>query len=137
MKNDIAYLKIAEVWAQCSYATKRQVGAVIVKDLQIISDGYNGTPPGFPNVCEDQNGDTYPYVYHAETNALMKLAKSTQSSNGATMYLTIPPCLNCAKIIAQAGIVRLVYANKTNKTEGLNFLADLGIEIKHLPIWEI
>jgi len=129
MKNDIQYLKIAEIWAQSSYAKKRQVGAVIVKNLTIISDGYNGTAPGFPNICEDETGQTLDHVLHAETNAIMKLAKSTQSSDGATMYITIPPCLNCAKIIAQAGIVRIVYAKRTNKTEGLEFLIRAGIQI--------
>lgn len=134
MKNDEQYLRMAQVWASCSSATKLKVGCLIVNDLTIISDGYNGTPHGFDNLCEDEStGKTFPHVLHAESNAIAKLARSTQSSDGATMYITVPPCLECAKLIIQAGIKRVVYGARwvKPKTEaGLALLAEAEIEVE-------
>jgi len=109
VKLDMRYLEMAQIWATNSYCTRRQVGALIVKEKMIISDGYNGTPSGFENVCEDEDGKTKPYVLHAEANAITKVAKSNNSSNGATLYVTASPCLECAKLIIQAGIKRVVF----------------------------
>ena len=130
-KYDIAYLKMAMEWAKLSYCKRRQVGALIVKDRMIISDGYNGTPTGFENVCEDDNNYTKWYVLHAEANAIMKVAASTQSSLGATLYITLSPCKECSKLIFQSGIRRLVYHKEYKDKEGLNFLKKAGLEITH------
>ena len=119
---------MASIWAENSYCTRRQVGALIVKDKMIISDGYNGTPSGFENICEDENGVTKPYVLHAEANAITKIARSSNSSNGATMYVTASPCIECAKLIIQAGIKRVVYAEEYRSQDGLNLLRRVGIE---------
>lgn len=129
-KFDRSYLEMARVWARNSYCTRRQVGALIVKDRMIISDGYNGTPSGFENVCEDENGVTKPYVLHAEANAITKVAKSGNSSLGATMYVTASPCIECAKLIIQAGISRVVYSEDYRSSEGLDLLRRAGIEVE-------
>lgn len=129
-KFDRSYLEMARVWARNSYCTRRQVGALIVKDRMIISDGYNGTPAGFENVCEDENGVTKPYVLHAEANAITKVAKSSNSSLGATMYVTASPCIECAKLIIQAGITRVVYSEDYRSSEGLDLLRRAGIEVE-------
>ena len=126
---DKSYLDMAEVWSRNSYCKRRQVGALLVKERMIISDGYNGTPVGFDNICEDEEGKTYPYVLHAEANAITKVAKSGNSSIGATMYVTTSPCLECAKLIIQAGITRLVYSNKYHRTDGVDLLTKAGIEV--------
>jgi dCMP deaminase len=126
---DKSYLDMAEVWSKNSYCKRRQVGALLVKERMIISDGYNGTPVGFDNVCEDEEGKTFPYVLHAEANAITKVAKSGNSSIGATMYVTTSPCLECAKLIIQAGITRLVYRNKYHRTDGVDLLTKAGIEV--------
>ena len=131
-KFDHSYIKMAHVWAENSYCERRKVGALIVKDRMIISDGYNGTPAGFENVCEDDNGDTKPYVLHAEANAITKVAKSHNSSQGATLYITDSPCIECAKLIIQAGINRVVYSRKYRITDGLDLLERAGIEMDHL-----
>ena len=130
-KYDIAYLKMAMEWAKLSYCKRRQVGALIVKNRMIISDGYNGTPTGFENVCEDDDNYTKWYVLHAEANAIMKVAASTQSSLGATLYITLSPCKECSKLIFQSGIRRLVYHKEYKDKEGLNFLKKAGLEITH------
>ena len=129
-KFDKSYLEMARVWARNSYCARRQVGALIVKDRMIISDGYNGTPAGFENVCEDENGVTKPYVLHAEANAITKVAKSGNSSLGATMYVTASPCIECAKLIIQAGISRVVYSEDYRSSEGLDLLRRAGIEVE-------
>lgn len=128
-KFDIAYLKMALEWAKLSYCKRKQVGALIVKDRMIISDGYNGTPSGFENQCEDENGKTHWYVLHAEANAILKLAASTQSAKGATLYITLSPCKECSKLILQAGISRLVYIDEYSDDEGISFLKGHNIEI--------
>ena len=133
LKYDQAYLKMAQIWGQLSYCERKKVGALIVKDRMIISDGYNGTPSGFENVCEDENYHTKWYVLHAEANAILKVAASTQSCNGATLYITLSPCKECSKLIHQAGIKRLVYATTYKDTSGLDFLKKAGIELFHLP----
>ncbi|MFA5849610.1 MAG: dCMP deaminase family protein [Bacteroidales bacterium] len=129
---DKSYLEMAAVWAKNSYCKRRQVGALLVKDRMIISDGYNGTPSGFENVCEDEDGHTKAYVLHAEANAITKVAKSSNSSEGATMYVTTAPCLECSKLIIQAGIKRLVYRDNYRITDGIDLLARVGIEIVNL-----
>ncbi|MDP3453743.1 MAG: dCMP deaminase family protein [Bacteroidales bacterium] len=129
---DKSYLDMAEIWAKNSYCKRRQVGALLVKERMIISDGYNGTPVGFENICEDEAGGTKPYVLHAEANAITKVAKSGNSSMGATMYVTTSPCLECAKLIIQAGITRLVYRNSYRVTDGIDLLVRAGIEIVNL-----
>ncbi len=131
-KFDSSYLKMAQVWAENSYCDRRKVGALIVKDRMIISDGYNGTPSGFENICEDEDGNTKAYVLHAEANAITKVAKSHNSSQGATLYITDSPCIECAKLIIQAGISRLVYSRKYRITDGLDLLERAGIEIDHI-----
>ena len=131
-KFDRSYLKMAAVWAQNSYCQRRQVGALIVKDRMIISDGYNGTPSGFENVCEDEDGNTKPYVLHAEANAISKVAKSNNSSEGATLYITSSPCVECAKLIIQAGINRVVFSNEYRITDGIDLLKRAGIEIVYI-----
>jgi len=128
-KFDKAYLKMAQEWAKLSYCERKQVGAIIVKDRMIISDGYNGTPSGFENCCEDENGKTHWYVLHAEANAILKLAGSTQSAKGSTLYLTLSPCKECSKLILQAGIEKLVYINAYSDDEGIAFLKNHNIEI--------
>jgi len=126
---DRSYLKMAAIWAQNSYSERRQVGAILVKDRMIISDGYNGTPSGFENVCEDENGNTKPYVLHAEANAITKVAKSNNSSEGATLYITSSPCLECAKLIIQAGIKRVVFSDDYRLADGIELLIRAGIEV--------
>ncbi len=129
-KFDEKYLRMAAIWAENSYCKRRQVGALIVKDRMIISDGFNGTPSGFENVCEDENGITRPYVLHAEANAISKVAKSGNSSEGATLYVTASPCIECAKLIIQAGIKRVVYRDEYRLTDGIDLLAKAGIEVE-------
>ncbi len=131
-KFDKAYLEMAAVWARNSYCKRRQVGALIVKDRMIISDGYNGTPSGFENVCEDENGVTKPYVLHAEANAITKVAKSGNSSQGATLYVTASPCVECAKLIIQAGIRRVVYKDSYRLNDGIELLQRAGIEVEQV-----
>ena len=128
-KYDVAYLKMALEWAKLSYCKRKQVGALIVKDRTIISDGYNGTPSGFENCCEDDNNQTKWYVLHAEANAILKISRSTQSCEGATLYLTLSPCKECSKLIFQSGIKRVVYIQDYSDNEGLVFLKDAGVEI--------
>ncbi len=129
---DIAYLKMAKEWAKLSYCKRKQVGALIVKDKMIISDGYNGTPTGFENICEDEQNDTKWYVLHAEANAILKVASSTQSCKGATLYITMSPCKDCSKLIHQSGIKRVVYANGYKDNSGLEFLEKAGVEITYI-----
>ncbi len=131
-KFDLSYLEMAQVWAKNSYCKRTQVGALIVKDRMIISDGYNGTPSGFENVCEDETGATKPYVLHAEANAITKVAKSGNSSEGATLYVTASPCLECSKLIIQAGIKRVVYHEDYRITDGIDLLRRAGIEVQQL-----
>ena len=128
-KFDASYLEMASVWAKNSYCKRRQVGAIIVKDRMIISDGYNGTPSGFENVCEDDNGVTKPYVLHAEANAITKVAKSGNSSEGATHYVTASPCMECSKLIIQAGIKRVVYRDEYRILDGVELLRRAGVEV--------
>ena len=132
MKFDHSYLAMAEIWAQNSYCKRRKVGALLVKDRTIISDGYNGTPSGFENVCEDENGVTKPYVLHAEANAITKVAKSGNSSAGATLFVTASPCAECAKLIIQAGIRRVVYRDAYRLTDGIDLLERAGIEVEQI-----
>ncbi len=129
---DKRYLEMATIWASNSYCKRRQVGALIVKDKMIISDGYNGTPAGFENICEDENGETKPYVLHAEANAITKVAKTNNSSDGATLYVTSSPCLECSKLIIQSGIKRVVYSNRYRKIDGLDLLVRAEIEIEYI-----
>ncbi|MBP5484767.1 MAG: dCMP deaminase family protein [Bacteroidaceae bacterium] len=129
---DHRYIKMAHIWSENSYCTRRQVGALIVKDKMIISDGYNGTPTGFPNVCEDDNNVSLPYVLHAEANAITKIARSGNNSDGATLYVTDSPCIECAKLIIQSGIRRVVYDREYRLTDGVNLLRQAGIEVLHL-----
>lgn len=133
---DKRYIRMASIWAENSYCTRRQVGALIVKDKMIISDGYNGTPAGFENVCENEDGFTKPYVLHAEANAITKIACSNNNSYGATMYVTASPCIECAKLIIQAGIKRVVYGEKYRLTDGIDLLERAGIETVFLDIKE-
>jgi dCMP deaminase len=130
---DRRYLRMADIWAENSYCVRRQVGALIVKDKMIISDGYNGTPSGFENVCEDEDGLTKPYVLHAEANAITKIARSGNNSDGATLYVTDEPCIECAKLIIQAGIRRVVYKREYRLHAGLELLRRAEIEVLHLP----
>lgn len=136
-KFDKAYLKMAQEWAKLSYCKRKQVGALIVKDRMIISDGYNGTPSGFENCCENEEGKTHWYVLHAEANAILKLAASTQSAKGATLYLTLSPCKECSKLILQAGITRLVYVNEYSDDDGISFLKNHNIEIEQISDVEL
>lgn len=131
---DQRYLKMALIWAQNSYCKRRQVGALLVKDKMIISDGYNGTPSGFENNCEDENNLTKPYVLHAEANAITKVAKSGNSSDGATLYVTSSPCLECSKLIIQAGIKRVVFTENYRLEDGVNLLRRAGIEVKYVEL---
>ena len=125
---DIRYLKMARIWAENSYCVRRKVGALIVKDKMIISDGYNGTPSGFENICEDEDNRTKAYVLHAEANAITKVAKSANNCDGSTLYITAAPCIECSKLIIQAGIKRVVYAEEYRSEEGINLLKRVGIE---------
>ena len=129
---DKRYIRMAQIWAENSYCTRRQVGALIVKNQRIISDGYNGTPSGFENICEDENNVTKPYVLHAEANAITKIARSNNSSDGATLYVTASPCIECAKLIIQSGIKRVVYSEKYRLEDGLELLKRAGIEVMYL-----
>ncbi|NBC82745.1 MAG: CMP deaminase [Bacteroidetes bacterium] len=131
---DRRYLEMAYIWAQNSYCNRRQVGALIVKDKMIISDGYNGTPSGFENICEDDTGKTKPYVLHAEANAITKVAKSNNSSQNATLYITTAPCMECSKLIIQAGIRRVVYFDAYHTDEGIELLKRAGVEIKFIDV---
>ncbi len=133
-KLDERYLRMARIWAENSYCQRRQVGALVVKNKMIISDGYNGTPTGFENVCEDENNVSKPYVLHAEANAITKLARSNNNSDGATIYITASPCIECAKLIIQAGIRRVVYGEQYRLADGIELLKRAGIEILFLDI---
>jgi dCMP deaminase len=130
-KFDHSYLEMAEIWAQNSYCKRRKVGALLVKNRMIISDGYNGTPSGFENICEE-DGVTKPYVLHAEANAITKVAKSGNSSEGATLYVTASPCLECSKLIIQSGIKRVVYRDEYRLTDGIDLLRRAGIEVERV-----
>lgn len=131
-KLDLRYLRMARIWAENSYCKRRQVGALVVKEKMIISDGYNGTPSGFENVCEDEHNVTKPYVLHAEANAITKLARSSNNSDGATLYVTASPCIECAKLIIQAGIKRVVYGEHYRLEDGINLLRKAHIEVTYL-----
>lgn len=131
---DKRYLRMASIWAENSYCTRRKVGALIVKDKMIISDGYNGTPSGFENVCELENGTTKPYVLHAEANAITKIARSGNNSEGATLYVTASPCLECAKLIIQSGIKRVVYSEKYRLEDGIELLKRARVEVEYIDI---
>lgn len=132
-KYDKAYMRMAQEWAELSYCSRKKVGAIMVKNRMIISDGYNGTPAGFENCCEDENGKTHWYVLHAEANAILKVASSTQSCEGATLYVTMSPCRECSKLIHQSGIKRVVYREYYKDNEGLDFLKKAGVELTYLP----
>jgi dCMP deaminase len=131
-KYDKAYLRIAKEWSQLSYCKRKQVGAIIVRDRMIISDGYNGTPSGFQNCCEDEAGLTNWYVLHAEANAILKVARSTQTCDGATLYITLSPCQECSKLIHQSGIKRVVYQNGYRDTTGIDFLLQAGVMVEQI-----
>jgi dCMP deaminase len=133
---DVAYLKMAAEWAKLSHCKRKQVGAIIVKNGMIISDGYNGTPSGFDNCCENENGETLWYVLHAEANAITKVARSTNNAQDATLYLTLSPCKDCSKLILQAGIKRVVFSNLYKDGEGLSMLEEAGIEVEHIESFE-
>jgi dCMP deaminase len=135
-KYDKAYLRIAKEWSLLSYCKRKQVGAIIVRDRMIISDGYNGTPSGFENCCEDEEGLTRWDVLHAEANAILKVARSTQSCEGATLYITLSPCKECSKLIHQSGIKRVVYHNGYRDDSGIQFLIKAGVEVVHIPVLE-
>tara|TARA_A200000113_G_C8868721_1_gene355753 strand:+ start:3315 stop:3740 length:426 start_codon:yes stop_codon:yes gene_type:complete len=132
LRYDKAYLKMASEWAKLSHCKRRQVGALIVKDKMIISDGYNGTPTGFENCCEDDEGYTKWYVLHAEANAILKVASSTQSTRGSTLYVTLSPCTDCSKLIFQSGIVRVVYITEYKDRTGLDFLVKSGVKVEQI-----
>lgn len=131
---DKRYMRMAFIWSENSYCQRRKVGALIVKDKMIISDGFNGTPSGFENICEDENNKTKPYVLHAEANAITKIARSNNSSLGATLYVTDAPCIECSKLIIQSGIKRVVYSRKYRLEDGLNLLQRAGIDIEYLDL---
>ena len=131
---DIRYLRMARIWAENSYCERRKVGAIVVKDKMIISDGYNGTPEGFEHVCEDSNQITKPYVLHAEANAITKLARSSNNSEGATLYVTASPCIECSKLIIQSGIKRVVYGEKYRLEDGINLLKRAGVDVEYLEV---
>ncbi|MCD8237620.1 MAG: dCMP deaminase family protein [Prevotellaceae bacterium] len=133
---DKRYLRMARIWAENSYCQRRQVGAIIVKNQMIISDGYNGTPAGFENICEDEHNVTKPYVLHAEANAITKIARSGNSSDGATMYITASPCIECAKLIIQSGIKRVVYSEKYRLEDGIDLIKRAGIEVDYINLNE-
>ena len=131
---DLRYLRMARIWSENSYCKRRQVGALIVKDKMIISDGYNGTPSGFENVCEDENNQTLPYVLHAEANAITKIARSGNNSENATLYVTDAPCIECSKLIIQAGIKRVIYSRNYRLEDGINLLRKAGVEVCYLEL---
>lgn len=131
---DSRYLRMAAVWSENSYCRRRRVGALLVKDKMIISDGYNGTPSGFENVCEDESNVTYPYVLHAEANAITKVARSNNSSEGSTLYVTTSPCMECSKLIIQSGVKRVVFSELYRITDGIELLCRAGVECIHLPL---
>ena len=131
-KLDLRYLRMARIWAENSYCQRRKVGALVVKDKMIISDGYNGTPSGFPNVCESEENTTFPYVLHAEANAITKLARSSNNRDGSTVYVTAAPCIECAKLIIQSGIKRVVYAEKYRLEDGIALLRKAGVEVEYM-----
>lgn len=131
---DSRYLRMARIWSENSYCERRRVGALIVKDKRIISDGYNGTPSGFENICEDEDNHTKPYVLHAEANAITKIARSNNNSDGSTLYVTDSPCVECSKLIIQAGIRRVVYAREYRLTDGIELLRRAGIEVEYLNL---
>ncbi len=133
---DRRYLRMAAIWAENSYCRRRKVGAILVKNEMIISDGYNGTPKGFENNCEDGDNNTYPYVLHAEANAITKVARSNNSSDGSTLYVTASPCMECSKLIIQAGIKRVVFSELYRITDGIDLLREAGVEVKHMPLNE-
>ena len=133
---DKRYLRMATIWAENSYCRRRQVGAIIVKDKMIISDGFNGTPSGFENVCEDENDTTKPYVLHAEANAITKVARSSNSSDGATLYVTTSPCIECSKLIIQAGIKRVVFNELYRMHDGINLLKRAGVECGQIDVYD-
>ena len=131
---DRRYARMALIWAENSYCERRKVGALVVKNNMIISDGYNGTPTGFENICEDENNVSKPYVLHAEANAITKLARSSNSSDGATLYVTASPCIECAKLIIQSGIKRVIYTEQYRLTDGVDLLKRAGIEVIYLDL---
>lgn len=131
---DLRYMRMARIWAENSYCKRRQVGAILVKDKMIISDGYNGTPSGFENNCEDENDKSKPYVLHAEANAITKVARSNNSSDGATLYVTTSPCIECAKLIIQSGIKRVVYADQYHVMDGVELLNRAGVIVTHVDV---
>ena len=133
---DVRYMRMARIWAENSYCKRRRVGALIVKDKMIISDGYNGTPSGYENVCEDENNVTKPYVLHAEANAITKIARSGNNSDGATLYVTTSPCIECAKLIIQAGIRRVIYGEKYRIEDGINLLKRANIDVEYVSVDE-
>lgn len=135
LRYDLAYLRMAKEWAKLSHCTRKQVGALLVKNGVIISDGYNGTPSGFPNACENENGETHWYVLHAEANAILKVAKSTNNAHGSTLYITLSPCKDCCKLILQSGITRMVYLDEYKDTTAIDFLKNSGVEVvqRELP----
>ena len=133
---DRRYLRMARIWSENSYCERRKVGALIVNDKMIISDGFNGTPSGFPNVCESREGVTLPYVLHAEANAITKVARSNNSSEGSTLYVTASPCMECSKLIIQSGIKRVVFSELYRITDGIDLLRQAGVEVEHLPLSE-
>lgn len=135
LRYDLAYLRMAKEWAKLSHCTRKQVGALLVKNGVIISDGYNGTPSGFPNTCENDAGETHWYVLHAEANAILKVAKSTNNAHGSTLYITLSPCKDCCKLILQSGITRVVYLDAYKDTTAIDFLKNSGIEVvqRELP----
>ena len=133
---NVRYMRMARIWAENSYCKRRRVGALIVKDKMIISDGYNGTPSGFENVCEDENNVTKPYVLHAEANAITKIARSGNNSDGATLYVTTSPCIECAKLIIQAGIRRVIYGEKYRIEDGINLLKRANIDVEYVSVDE-
>ncbi|WP_343634895.1 dCMP deaminase family protein [Fluviicola sp.] len=133
LRYDKAYLRMAQTWAELSHCERKKVGALIVRDGRIISDGYNGTPAGFPNCCENQQGETEWYVLHAEANAILKVARSTNDCSGATLFITLSPCKDCSKLVLQAGIKRVVYMTEYKDTMGVDFLKSAGVEVVHIP----
>jgi dCMP deaminase len=133
LRYDKAYLRMAKTWSELSHCERKKVGALIVKNGRIISDGYNGTPAGFDNCCENENGETNWFVLHAEANAILKVARSTNDCSDSTLYLTLSPCKDCAKLVLQSGITRVVFIDKYKDTTGIDFLASAGVETVHLP----
>ncbi len=132
LRYDKAYLRMAKTWSELSFCERKKVGAIIVKDGMIISDGFNGTPTGFDNCCENEEGDTNWFVLHAEANAILKVAKSTHNCKNSTLYLTLSPCKDCSKLVVQSGIERVVFINKYKDTSGIDFLAEAGIKVEHI-----